>query len=491
MVLSMADETKLEKMRKLKEMGSDPYPYSYGQSHHASEIADNFEKLEGKEASIAGRVMRFRGMGKLFFFDILDGSGKIQVLARSGTASDRAIDILKLTDIGDILGIKGKVIKSDRGEKSIEAKEITMLAKSLLFLPEKFHGLSDTEVRYRKRYLDLMMNPDVRKVFRTRAKVIKYIRDFLDAKGYLEVETPILQSVYGGANAKPFITHHNALDTDLYLRIADELYLKRLIIGGMERVYEFCKDFRNEDIDSTHNPEFTMLEFYQAYGDYNTFMDMTEEMLSGLVKSLFGSFDVTYQGERILFKAPFKRIYYTEEIKKLSGIDIREMDDKEAAKIAEKEGLKVKVKNNYHVADALFDKYVLPNIKDPTFAVDYPAYMCPLTKDNRKDKRLSERFELFACGKELVNVYSELTDPIEQRRKFEAQAMEKKRGDEEMPPVDEDFLEAIEYGMPPTAGFGMGIDRLVMLLTDNVSIKEVLLFPSVRPEQKKVEKRKA
>ncbi|MDE1822716.1 MAG: lysine--tRNA ligase [Candidatus Micrarchaeota archaeon] len=487
----MADETKLEKLKRLRELGIDPYPYSYGQLQHAGDITDNFEKFEGKQASVAGRVMRFRGMGKLFFFDILDGSGKIQVLARSGTAPDKAIDVLKLTDIGDILGIKGKVIKSERGEKSIEASEITMLSKSLRFLPEKFHGLSDTEVRYRKRYLDLIMNPDARSIFRTRAKAIRYIRDFLDAKGYLEVETPILQPVYGGANAKPFITHHNALDTDLYLRIADELYLKRLIVGGLEKVYEFCKDFRNEDIDATHNPEFTMLEFYEAYGDYNTYMILTEEMLSGLVKHLFNSGEITYQGQKVSFKAPFKRIHFVEEIRKRSGIDIADIDDKEAAKIAEKEGLKVAVKSNYHVADALFDKYVLGTIKDPTFAVDYPSYMCPLTKDSRKDKRLSERFELFVCGKELVNVYSELTDPVEQRRKFEAQALEKKKGDEEMPPIDEDFLEAIEYGMPPTAGFGMGIDRLVMLLTDKVSIKEVLLFPSVRPESKKTERRKA
>ena len=480
----MVDKAKLEKLNKLKELGINPYPYSYKQTQHAEDITSDYSKFEGRDVSIAGRIMRMRGMGKLHFIDVLDGSGKIQVLMREDVAEKKSSDIIALTDIGDIIGVNGKVTKSKSGEISIEAKEITMLSKSLLFLPDKFHGMTDVEARYRQRHLDLIMNPEARKIFRTRRDIISYIRNFLDKRGYLEVETPVLQSVYGGANAKPFKTHHNALDADLFLRISDELYLKRLIIGGIEKVYEFSRDFRNEDIDSTHNPEFTLLEFYEAYGDYNTYMGLMEELLSGLAKQVSGDHEIDYQGKKVSFKAPFKKIYFVDEIKKKAQIDISEMSDADAKQIAEKEQLKIPIKNRYHVADALFDKYIKPEIWDPTFLVDYPAYMCHLTKDKRGNSKLSERFEMFIAGKELCNSYSELTDPIEQRAKFDDQAAEKKKGDDEMPPFDEDFLDAIEYGMPPTAGIGIGIDRLVMILTNNISIKEVLLFPSVRPEKK-------
>jgi len=377
------------------------------------------------------------------------------------------------------------VIKTKRGEITVEATNITMLAKSLRVLPEKFHGLTDTELRYRKRYLDLIANPEVKGVFITRAKVLKYIRDFLDSRGYVEFETPVLQPTYGGANAKPFTTFYNALDTKVYLRIADELYLKRLIIGGFEKVYEVSKDFRNEDIDSTHNPEFTQVEFYEAYKDYNYLMEQTEEMLNGMVKSIFNSEKVIYKGSELNFTTPFKKIYWVEELRKKSGIDVSKLTDEEAKEVAEKENLPVPIKNAYHVADALFDKYIQPTLFDPTFVVDFPAYMCPLTKDKRGNHLLSERFELYIAGKEVANCYSELTDPIEQSKKFNEQEQERKKGDEEAPPSDSDFIEAIEYGMPPTAGIGVSIDRIAMILTGNDSIKEVIAFPAVKPDVKK------
>ncbi len=480
----MVDEFKLEKLRKLKELGINPYPYTYKVTHKSVEVVNAFTSLEGKEVSVAGRIIKRREMGKLCFMDILDGQGKVQVLIRDDAATQNAVEITGLTDVGDIIGASGKVIKTKKGEVTVEAKEITILAKSLLILPEKFHGLTDTEIRYRKRQLDLIMNPNVRNFFITRARILKYLRDFLDADGYVEFETPVLQPNYGGANAKPFITEYNALETKVFLRISDELYLKRLIIGGYEKVYEVSKDFRNEDIDSTHNPEFTQIEFYEAYRDYDDFMRFTEKMLSGLVKHLFGSYKIKYQDKELDFTPPFKRVYWVEELKKKVGIDISEMSDAEAAKLAKKEELETAIKNSYHVADGLFDKYIKPDLFGPAFVVDYPSYMCPLTKDKRGNPKLSERYELFIAGKEEGNCYSELTDPIEQRRKFDAQEAERKKGDYEAPPSDTDFLEAMEYGMPPTAGMGLAIDRLAMILTDNVSIKEVIPFPAVKPEKK-------
>ncbi|MGC8629049.1 MAG: lysine--tRNA ligase [Candidatus Micrarchaeia archaeon] len=477
----MVEQNRLEKLQKLRDMGINPYPYVYDQTHHAKEIKEQYAELEGKEVSVAGRILGEREMGKIHFYDLLDSTEKIQIMIRTGVANEQSIRLLKLLDVGDIIGVKGKVTKTKKGEISVDAAELVLLAKSLRTLPEKFHGLKDTDIRYRKRYLDLIVNPETRRVFRTRTRIIDYIRNFLNERGFLEVETPILQPVYGGATAKPFKTHHNYLDVDMYLRIADELYLKRLIIGGLERVYEFSRDFRNEDVDSEHNPEFTMLEFYQAYGDYNTFMQLTEQLLSGLVKELYGTYEIEYQGRKINFKPPFKRLYFVDEIKKGCGVDISELTDDQAKELMRKESLATSIPNAYHVADALFDKYIKPQATDPTFVLDYPSYMCPLTKDKRGNSRLSERFELFVDGKELANTYSELTDPIEQRRKFEEQDAERRKGDPEAPPSDEDFLEAIEYGMPPTAGIGIGIDRLVMVLTNSPSIKEVILFPTVKP----------
>lgn len=483
----MVDDFKIDKLRALRAAKIDPYPYTFNQTHHAEEIIARFSSLEGKPASVAGRIMSMRHMGKLYFLDLLDGSGKIQILVRGDAATPKTMALMEMVDIGDIVGVEGKVAKSTRGEISVDAHAITMLAKSLRSLPEKFHGLSDVEIRYRKRYLDLMVNPEVRNVFMTRAKIVSYLRNFFETRGYVEFETPVLQPTYGGANATPFKTRFNALESDMYLRIADELYLKRLIIGGFEKVFEFGHDFRNEDIDSTHNPEFLQVEFYEAYKDYEDYMKMTEEMLGGLVKSLTGGHELSYQGKTIDFKPPFKKLYWVSELKKITGIDVSEMTDAEAKKVAAQEKLDTKILNAYHVADALFDKYLKDQLWHPTFVLDYPAYMCPLTKDKRGNSMLSERYELYIAGKECGNCYSELTDPIEQRRKFEEQEEERRKGDADAPPADADFIEAIEYGMPPTAGMGIGMDRLIMILTNNISIKEVIAFPAVRPESKKQE----
>ncbi len=480
----MTDEGKRNKLNRIIEEGINPYPYSYNDRKEISDVISNFDDYEGSDIRIAGRIIGMRRMGSLFFMDILDGQGKMQAIARENYIGKEYMELLGLIDIGDIIGIFGTITKSKRGEKSIDAKEITLLSKSLRVLPEKFHGLKDIEIRYRKRYLDMIINPNVREYFRIRARILRYMRDFLDSRGYLEFETPILQSVYGGANAKPFKTHFNAIDSDVFLRISDELYLKKLLVGGFEKIYEVSRDFRNEDIDTTHNPEFTIIECYEAYKDYEDYMHMVEEMVSGLAKEIAGSEVVTYQGIKLDFRTPFRRVYFVDEIKDKSGIDISDITDKEAEEIAAKEGLKVRIKNRYHVADGLFDKYIKPELQNPTFVLDFPGYMCPLTKDKRGNKKLSERFELYMAGYEEANSYSELTDPVEQRRKFMEQDAERRKGDDEAPPIDEDFLEAIEFGMPPTAGLGISIDRIAMILTDNVSIKEVIAFPAVRPEKK-------
>ena len=478
----MVEDFRIEKLEKLIELGVNPYPYSFERTHNSADISGEYDKHEGAEVAVAGRIMRLRSMGSIRFIDLFDHSGKIQVLIRDDNATKKSIEIASLLDIGDIIGARGIITKTKKGEISVDVKEISVLSKSLRSMPEKFHGLQDTETRYRKRYLDFMMNPNARSFFSTRASILKYIRDFLDRRGYIEFETPVLQHVYGGAFAKPFITRYNALDSNAYLRISDELYLKRLIIGGFEKVYEVSKDFRNEDIDSTHNPEFTQVELYEAYKDYEDYMGLTETLLGGMVKEIFGDTEVEYQGRSLSFKPKFKRIYWVDELEKRTGIDLVGMSDKEASTIAKKEGLTTPVNNSIHVADALFDKYIRPDLFEPTFIVDFPSYMCPLAKDKRGRKGLSERFELFIAGYEEGNCYSELTNPIEQRKKFEQQVIERKKGDYEAPPNDEDFLEAIEFGLPPTAGLGIAIDRLAMILTNNTSLKEVIAFPAVRPE---------
>ncbi len=480
----MVDEFKKEKLKKFLEMKINPYPYTYKKNNTSAQIIKSFDTFNGKMTSVAGRIINIRKMGGIYFIDLQDYDGKIQIVVKKDTISENTREVVELCDIADIIGVEGKVIKTSRGEISIALENIEMLSKSLRTLPEKFHGLKDVEQRYRKRHLDFIVNPEIKRNFIIRAKVLKYVRDFLDNRGYIEFETPVLQEVYGGANAKPFITKHNALDEQRFLRISDELYLKRLVIGGFEKVYEVSKDFRNEDIDSTHNPEFTQIECYEAYKDYEEYMKMTEELLSGMVKMLFDTYKIKYQDKEIDFTPPFKRVYWVDEIKQKTGIDIATLTDKEAEKIAEKEKLDISIKNSFHVADALFDKYIKQELNNPSFVVDFPAYMCPLTKDKRGNSLLSERFELYLARMEIANCYSELTDPIEQRKKFEEQELERKKGDDEAPPSDEEFLQAIEYGMPPTAGLGISIDRTTMVLTDNISIKEVLAFPAMRKENK-------
>lgn len=431
--------------------------------------------------SIAGRAMQMRQMGGIVFIDLKDRSGKIQALVRKNELDKNSLLILSNSSIGDTLGVRGKVMKSKRGEISVGVKEMTMLSKTLRTLPNKWQGLTDTEARYRHRHLDMIMNQSILRTFETRSKLLQHIRNTLDERDAIEVETPILQEIYGGARAEPFkTTYHTLDDKEMFLRISDELYLKRLIIGGAERVYEVSKDFRNEDADSVHNPEFTQVEYYEAYSDYETFMKMMEEMLSTFALKTFGTMKIEYQGETIDFTPPFNRLYWVNELKKLTGTDISEMSDDEAKKINERENLELKHPDPYHVADSLFDKYLKNKTVQPTFVLDFPTYMCPLTKKKRGNPFLAERFELYVGKMEVANSYSELTDPIYQRKMFEDQENERKKGDQEAPPVDEEFLNAMEYGMPPTAGIGISIDRPTMIFTNETSIKEVILFPPMK-----------
>ena len=473
----------VEKASNLAETGN--FPYRYDKTHDSVDIKANYEKLEGKEVSVAGRIMQIRSLGGVRFFDLRDEKGDIQIMILRNNLTKEMEETIDSIGRGDIIGVRGIVTKSNAGEISVSCKEATILAKNLRSLPEKFHGLTDVEERYRNRTLDLITNLKVREIFKTRAKILTYIRSFLDSHGFVEFETPVLQPTYGGAFAKPFITHLNALNQKMYLRIADELYLKRLIIGGYEAVYEVSKDFRNEDIDSTHNPEFTQVEFYQAYKDYEDFMKLTEELFRGMVKHIFNTETITYQGQKLDFGKPFQRIYWVDEIKKQTGIDVADLDDEKAKIVAKQENLTTSIPNASHVADALLDKYIKPKLVQPSFVIDYPVYMSPLTRRKRGNPKLTERFEFYMGGIETGNCYSELNDPIEQRKRFEEQEIERKKGDEEAPPSDRDFLAAMEYGMPPTAGMGIAIERIAMVFTDNPSIKEVILFPLVKGQDSK------
>jgi lysyl-tRNA synthetase class 2 len=392
-------------------------------------------------------------------------------------------ELLDCFDIGDHIGVEGKVFVTKTGEKTIRAKDFTILSKSLRPLPEKWHGLQDKEIRYRQRYLDLIVSPRVKETFLTRTKIIQKMREFLDDLGFVEVETPILQPIYGGASARPFVTHHNVLDMDLYLRIADELYLKRLIIGGFEKVYEFCKDFRNEGMDKNHNPEFSMLELYQAYADYNEIMELYRKMLIYVTEEIFGSTKFTYQGNEINLGEEWKKIPILDSIKEIGGVDVAEKDEKELREIAENLELNIaEGANKWKIVDTLFDNLVQPKLIQPTFITDYPMEISPLAKKHRKKEGLTERFELFIGGLELGNAFSELNDPLDQRKRFEQQKKLRELGDEEAQVLDEDYLRALEYGMPPTGGLGVGIDRVVMLFTDSSSIRDVIFFPQMRPE---------
>jgi lysyl-tRNA synthetase class 2 len=474
-----------EKLEELKKQGKNPFEIrKYNRTHTSQDVKDNFEELENKDVSIAGRIVAKRIMGKASFCHIQDMQGKIQSYVSINDLGEANYSEFKTYDIGDIIGITGFVFKTKTGEISIHAKNVILLAKSLRPLPEKFHGLKDTELRYRQRYVDLIMNPEVKETFIIRTKIITEIRKILDEKGYLEVETPVLNTIAGGATARPFVTHHNTLDMDMYLRIATELYLKRLIVGGFDKVYEIGKDFRNEGMDIRHNPEFTMIELYSAYEDYNDMMDITEEIVTKVAKNVAGKEIVNYQGTDIKLASPWKRISMIDAIKEATKIDFNKINtDEEAIKVAEEKGVELEEgkKTRGYIINAFFEAFVEENLIQPTFIYDYPVEISPLTKRKPSDPRLVERFEFFIEGREYGNAYSELNDPIDQYERFLDQVKQREAGDEEANMMDDDFVQALEYGMPPTGGLGIGIDRLVMLLTDSASIRDVLLFPTMKP----------
>ena len=472
-----------EKLQDLQENGKDPFQITkYDVTHHSQEIKDNYDALEGKTVTIAGRMMFKRVMGKASFCNIQDLQGKIQAyVARDNIGEDVYKDFKKY-DVGDILGIKGEVFTTKTGEKSIHATEVTLLSKSLQILPEKFHGLTDTDVRYRQRYVDLIMNADVKDTFIKRSKIISSIRRFLDGQGFMEVETPMLVSNAGGAAARPFETHYNALSEDVKLRISLELYLKRLIVGGMERVYEIGRVFRNEGTDARHNPEFTLMELYQAYTDYYGMMDLTENMFRTVAQEVCGTTLIPYAEEMIDLGKPFERITMVDAVKKYAGVDFNEIADTEEAKKVAKEH-HVEFEDRHEKGDILnlfFEEFVEEKLIQPTFVMDHPVEISPLTKRKPENPDYVERFELFIYGREMANAYSELNDPIDQRERFAAQEAAFAAGDEEANHTDEDFLNALSIGMPPTGGIGYGIDRLVMLLTNSPAIRDVLLFPTMK-----------
>ena len=480
-----------DKLKKLEEMGIDPYPQKYSPSHLSSIIISDYESLEGKDVNVAGRIMSIRRMGKSSFFHIQDGGGRLQIFIKRDDIGEDIYNHFKLLDIGDFVGVEGFVFKTKVNEISIHAKNLTVLCKSIRPLPivkEKedttFDAFSDKEQRYRNRHLDLIVNTDIRDTFIKRANIIKSIRNYLDDLGFLEVETPVLQPLYGGANARPFTTHHNSLDQKLFLRIADELYLKRLIIGGIDRVYELSKDFRNEGMDRNHNPEFTMLEFYWAYADYEDNMDLVEAMIRDVAKNI-GAQKINWGEMTIDLAKPFKRKPIFELLKEATGEDFSNISLEQLRKICIKHNIEIDNNANYgQMLDGLMSKLVEPNLIEPTFVIDYPKEISPLAKKHRNgDPNLVERFELFIGTAEFANAFTELNDPIDQRDRFESQEKLERAGDDEAHPIDENFLQAIECGRPPTAGVGIGIDRLVMLLTENLSIKDVILFPAMRKEE--------
>ena len=481
--INKLEKAKREKFDEMLKEGKNPFIITkYDQTHHSTEIKDNFDSLENKEVSIAGRLMLKRVMGKASFCNIQDRDGNIQsYVARDDIGEDAYADFKKY-DIGDIIGIKGFVFKTKTGEISIHAKEVTLLSKSLGVLPEKFHGFQDRDLRYRQRYIDLIMNPDVKKTFIMRSKIIREIRNFLDARDFIEVETPMLVENAGGANARPFETHFNALDEDRKLRISLELYLKRLIVGGLERVYEIGRVFRNEGTDTKHNPEFTLMELYQAYTDYEGMMELTESMFKHVAKNVVGSLQIQYGDNVIDLEKPFAKISMIDAVKKYSGVDFNTIKtDEDAKKIAKEKN--VEFMEHHKKGDILnlfFDEFVEKELIQPTFVIDHPIEVSPLTKKKPNDPTLTERFELYINGYEMANAYSELNDPIDQRERFEAQEKLKALGDEEANSIDEDFLNALNIGMPPTGGIGYGIDRLVMLMTNSQAIRDVLLFPTLK-----------
>ena len=479
-------QIRIDKLTALQNAGKDPFEITIAtQTHHSNEIIENFDELEEKDVTIAGRIMTWRDMGKANFIDIQDRNGRIQAYVRMNDVGEEVFKEFKTWDIGDIVEIKGFVFKTRTGEVSVHAKELRLLSKSLLPLPEKFHGLTDTDTRYRRRYLDMIMNPGVKDTFIKRSKIISSIRSYLDNLGFIEVETPILNTIPGGAAARPFITHHNTLDMDMYLRIATELYLKRLIVGGMERVYEIGRNFRNEGMDVRHNPEFTCIELYQAFTDYHGMMDIAEALIRNAANEVCDSLHIVFNGTEIDLESPFRRLTMVDAVKEFSGIDFASFmgDNEKAVAIAKEKDIEIAPgKATWgDILNSFFEEFVEANLTQPTFIMDYPVEVSPLTKRKPDCPELTERFELFILGGEYGNAYSELNDPIDQMKRFEAQMKLREAGDDEANMIDNDFVMALEYGMPPTGGLGIGIDRLVMLLTDSYSIRDVLLFPTMKP----------
>ncbi len=483
--LSELLQIRRDKLAELQTAGQDPFQITkFHVSTQSAQIKEEFEALEGKNVTVAGRLMAKRGMGKAMFCDLQDGQGRIQLHVSINELGEEAFARIKKVDIGDIVGVEGEVFRTKRGEISVKAKTITLLSKSLLPLPEKFHGLTDKEIRYRQRYVDLIMNPEVRDVFVARSRFIRHVRSFLDGRGYMEVETPVLNTISGGATARPFITHHNTLDIDMYMRIATELPLKRLIVGGMERVYEIGRIFRNEGMDPKHNPEFTTVELYEAYADFNDMMDLFEELLSSAAKDIMGTYALEWQGEKLDLTPGWPRMTMAEAVKEHCGIDFMAIQsDTEAVAAAKGIGVELgKDKATWgHALYECFDQRVEAKLIQPTFITMHPVDVSPLAKRSPGDSRLTERFELFICHSEMGNAFSELNDPIDQRLRFQKEVEARAKGDDEAGMMDEDFLTALEYGMPPTGGLGIGIDRCVMMLTNSDSIRDVIFFPTMKP----------
>ena len=483
--LSQILQVRRDKLAALQAAGKDPFQQTkFTVSAHAQEIKDHFEEMEGQPVTIAGRLMSKRGMGKVSFCDLQDKSGRIQLYARKDEMDEADYNEFKKYDIGDLVGVEGEVFRTQRGEMSVRCKQVTLLSKSLRPLPEKFHGLQDKELRYRQRYVDLIVNPDSRRNFEVRSKFVSYLRAFLDGRGYMEVETPVLNTISGGATARPFITHHNTLDIDMYMRIATELHLKRLIVGGLERVYEIGRIFRNEGMDTKHNPEFPTVELYQAYADFNDMMDLFEDFLSSAAQKILGTYEVTWQGEAINLAPGWRRMTMAEAVKEYLGVDFMAIDgDAEAVAAAKAIGVDMDgVEATWgHALYECFDQKVEGLLIQPTFITMHPVDVSPLAKRSPKDPRLTERFELFICRSEMGNAFSELNDPIDQKQRFQKQVEMRAKGDEEAGMMDEDYINALEYGLPPTGGLGIGIDRCVMLLTGADSIRDVILFPTMKP----------
>ncbi|MCR4945072.1 MAG: lysine--tRNA ligase [Clostridium sp.] len=484
---SEQEQLRREKLAELQKQGKDPFDvYKVERTHTSQEVKDNYDTLEGKDVTVAGRIMSKRGQGKVVFSDIHDRDGKIQLFLKIDVVGEENLKAYKSYDIGDIVAVTGEVFKTKTEEITIKVKSFELVTKSLKPLPEKWHGLKDPDLRYRQREVDIITNPAVKDTFIKRSKIVSAMREFLDQKGFLEVETPVLSEIAGGAAARPFITHHNTLDIDMYLRIATELNLKRLIVAGMEKVYEIGRIFRNEGMDVRHNPEFTSIELYEAYSDYNDMMEITENMVAYICEKVVGTTKVNYQGTEIDFKPPWKRMTMVDVVKEYSGVDFNTINsDEEAQAIAKEKNLEFPKPLNTvtkgEVLVALFDEFGEEKLIQPTFIIDYPVENSPLTKKKRGNEAFTERFEGFVYGRELCNAYSELNDPIVQRQRFEQQAKERELGDDEAYVLDEQFMSALETGMPPTGGMGMGIDRLVMFLTDSASIRDVILFPTMKP----------